>query len=371
MTISMNVCIPSTIASSYPIWIGSNLLENISLWMPKHGGTVVIITDTEVQKHYATSLENVLNQAGYKTHLYAFSAGESSKNIHTKSQLEEKMLLQGCDRDTLVLSVGGGVVGDLAGFIAATYMRGIPYIQIPTTLLAMLDSSVGGKTGIDTPQGKNLIGAFWQPKAVISDITCLQTLPKKHLINGLIEAIKIGLTSDAEGLRDLEQNLNAMLNLEEAVLIRLIQRAVQLKANIVQQDEREQHQRVILNFGHTIGHALEQLTDYQLLHGYAVALGILVESKIAQCMGMLDEHHYQYIKALLLRLHISTDELKKFDVNEVIKRTQLDKKNQSGRVRYVLLNGLGSVFEENNHFAHPVPDEIVKKAFLATIMETE
>lgn len=369
MKTSMNVCIPASIASSYPIWIGSKLLENISSWMPHGKSSVVIITDNWVKKHYAYLLKKSFNQSGYKTLLLSFPAGECSKNSRTKSELEEKMLVHGCDRDTFILAMGGGVVGDLAGFIAATYMRGIDYIQIPTTLLAMLDSSVGGKTGIDTPQGKNLIGAFWQPKAVISDIDCLRTLPKKQLINGLIEAVKIFLTSNADSLHDLEQNLSSIFNLEETVLIRLIQQAVQIKADIVKRDERESNQRVILNFGHTIGHALEQLTDYHLLHGYAVALGLLVETKIAQLMGLLQENHYQYIKNLLLHLNISTHDLKEFDVDEIIKTTQLDKKKRAGRVRYVLLNGLGTVYEVNNQFAHPVSDEIVKKAFWETIEE--
>lgn len=365
----INVCIPSSTASSYPIWIGSKLLENISLWMPKNNSAVVIMTDNWVKKHYASLLEKSLNKEGYQTLLFSFPAGERSKNSFVKNQLEEKMLAHGCDRDTLILAIGGGVVGDLAGFIAATYMRGIAYIQIPTTLLAMLDSSVGGKTGIDTPQGKNLIGAFWQPKAVISDIDCLLTLPKKQFINGMIEAVKIFLTSDADALNDLEQNLSSILNLEEVVLIQLIQQAVQIKADIVQHDERESNQRVILNFGHTIGHALEQLTDYQLLHGYAVALGLLVEAKIAQLMGLLEENHYQYIKNLLLQLNISTNDLKAFDVDEIIRRTQLDKKKRAGSVHYVLLNGLGTVYQINNQFAHPVSDEMVKKAFWETIEE--
>ncbi len=364
MSTRIEIALPEKLASSYPIHIGSGLLENISSWMPRSVSAVVIITDHDVRKHYASLVEKALKKKGYNTLLLSFPCGEKSKTNRIKSMLEEKMLAHGCDRECLILALGGGVVGDMAGFVAATFMRGIPYIQIPTTLLAMLDSSVGGKTGIDTPQGKNLIGAFWQPIAVISDIHCLKTLSQKQVINGLIEALKMFLTSDADSLNYLQENLDGILRNDETILINLVHRAVKIKATIVQNDEKEKHQRATLNFGHTVGHALEKLTNYQLLHGYAVALGLLVEAKIAQLMGHLEEKHYQFIKTLLNRLPIVTSELEKFDVDEVIKNTQSDKKNRAGLVHYVLLNDLGSVYESQNQFAHPVPDEVVKQAFL-------
>jgi 3-dehydroquinate synthase len=353
----------------YPIWIGSKLLECCSLWIPKEKSLTVIITDHHVKKYYASVLERSLNQEGYKTVLLSFPAGELSKNISTKCQLEEQMFAHRCDRDTLIIALGGGVVGDMAGFIAATYMRGIDYIQLPTTLLAMIDSSIGGKTGIDTPQGKNLIGAFWQPKAVIADITCLKSLPKEHLINGLIEIIKIFLIRDADGLSNLDKNLEHVLSDDENTLTDLIHRAIELKAEIVINDEKENHQRAVLNLGHTVGHALEHLSNYQLLHGYAVGLGLLVEAKMAQIMGLLSEDHYQYIKSLLSRLHITAYDLKKFDVKEVINTTQLDKKKKAGVVNYVLLTAIGRVYEKNNQFAHPVPDAVLEQAFYELIEE--
>ena len=352
-----------TLKDSYPVWIGRGLLADIAAWMPTNFSTVVIITDHYVAKLYAENLEQLLKQAGYNTLLLTFPAGEKSKNSRSKSKLEIKMLEHGCDRNSLILALGGGVVGDLAGFIAATYMRGISYIQVPTTMLAMLDSSVGGKTGIDTPQGKNLIGAFWQPIAVIADLSCLQTLPQKHLINGLIEAFKMFLTSDATNLHYLQKNLNLILYGDKKILSQLIYQAITLKANIIKNDERENSQRVVLNFGHTIGHALEQITGYKLLHGYAVALGILVEAKIAQLMGLLKPKHMMFIQTFLSHLHITTHALKEFDVYEVIQRTRLDKKNRCGCVHYVLLNDFGSVCTIKQQFSHPVADEIVKHAF--------
>ncbi len=375
MSAQLDVLISGTTATSYSIRIGTDLLKELLTMLPKNKRMAVIITDHIVKKHYAISIERSLKQAGYKTLLLSCPAGEQSKNGRTKSRLEEKMLAQGCDRDTLILALGGGVVGDLAGFIAATFMRGIAYIQIPTTLLAMLDSSVGGKTGIDTPQGKNLIGAFWQPSAVIADVNCLRTLSKKQMINGLIEALKMFLISDKDSLTFLEENLAVILSdipnsssrTRDDVLINLIHRAVKMKADIVAHDEREQHQRAILNFGHTIGHAIEHLTQYQCLHGYAVALGILVEAKIAQLMGHLHVTHYLYIKTLLQKLDITLHELKCFDVDALIKSTQLDKKKRDGLVRYVLLTGLGTVYEHDGQFVHPVDDVLVKRAFFEII----
>ena len=363
----MNVELKGIPPSSYPLWIASGILENTTLWMPKNVSTVVIITDDTVKKLYAPKLVQTLKETGYNTLLLSFPTGEKSKNIHTKCRLEEKMLENGCDRDSLILALGGGVVGDLAGFIASTYLRGIAYIQIPTTFLAMVDSSIGGKTGIDTPQGKNLIGAFWQPKAVVSDIHCLKSLPKQHLINGLVEAIKMFLTSDANSFDYFQHHLTPILHGDEDCLNQIVQRAVTIKATIVKNDERENNQRAILNFGHTIGHALEHLTNYKLLHGYAVALGILVEAKIAELMNVLQPQQYLLIKTLFSQLDIQSKQLSNIDVDEVIRRTQFDKKKRAGVVHYVLLQDVGSVYASNQQFTHSIPDDLVKKAFLEVL----
>ncbi len=365
----ITVQLPRKKAYSYPIYIGTELLSKMQTHLPKHNSTLVIITDDTVKELYAIALQQFLNKAGHKTLLLSFSAGESSKNGQTKNVLEEAMLAQACDRNSLILAVGGGVVGDLAGFIAATYMRGIDYIQVPTTLLAMLDSSVGGKTSIDTAQGKNLIGAFWQPKAVIADILCLKTLSQEHLVNGLIEAFKMFLTSDAKSLKFLDQNLDRILARDEALLSEVVRRAVSIKAEVVAQDEKDHNLRAILNLGHTIGHALEQLSDYTLLHGYAVALGLLLEAKIAQNRGYLEAQQYYYIKTVLQRLNITAVGLKKFDIEAVIQKTKLDKKKQDGAVQYVLLNGLGSVYVAENQFTHSVDDEMLRNAFSDVVKE--
>lgn len=361
----LTVHLPASSPSSYPIYVGPRLLEQSSLWMPKNKTQAALITDSEVAKLYAPLLEKALNQAGYKTTVFSFPAGEQSKTITTKCQLEKKLFQHGFDRDSLIIALGGGVVGDLAGFIAATFMRGISYIQIPTTLLAMVDSSLGGKTGIDTEAGKNLIGAFWQPTAVVADLACLKTLSRQQFINGLIEAVKMFLTHDKASLLLLEQNLEACLDLDEAYLRQFIVRAINIKAKVVEADEKESRERAVLNFGHTIGHALEYMSQYQLLHGYAVGLGILVEAKMAQLMGHLAAADYAFICAFMKRLGLNGTDLLPFDIDKLIASTQSDKKKKQGMVRYVLLSGLGTVYKHDEQYVHPVSIDMIKEAFSA------
>ncbi|MHB1946964.1 MAG: 3-dehydroquinate synthase [Gammaproteobacteria bacterium] len=356
--------IPAQKPISYSIRVGSGLLANPEEWLPSnlHTKRVVIITDDNVNKIYGVKLSNTLNR--YQPLLLSFSPGEKSKNYQTKHLLEEQMIQHRCNRDTIILSLGGGVVGDLAGFIASTYMRGISYIQIPTTLLAMVDSSVGGKTGINTQQGKNLIGAFWQPSCVVVDLNCLTTLSQTHIINGLIEALKMFITNDVNFFHYVSDNINSLLNNNIAILKKLVERAIKIKVNIVSDDEKEINQRMILNFGHTIGHALEKITDYTMLHGYAVALGILVEAKISQLLGFLPNEEYQMIQSLFLQLNISGQQLKNMNSDEIIQATKSDKKIKSNHVRYILLKNLGQVYYEDNIFAFPVSDEIVNTALI-------
>lgn len=356
--------IPARQSVSYSIHVGLDLLSHPEKWLPhdSHTKRLVIITDDNVNKIYGEKLSHTLSR--YKPLLLSFLPGEKSKNYQTKQLLEEQMIQHHCNRDTLILSLGGGVVGDLAGFIASTYMRGIPYIQIPTTLLAMVDSSVGGKTGINTNQGKNLIGTFWQPRCVVADLNCLMTLSSVHIINGLIEAIKVFMTNDADHLNYVINNVNDILRKDISILKTIIEKAIKIKVDVVTQDERESNQRMILNFGHTIGHALEKITDYTMLHGYAVALGILVEAKISQLLGFLSNEEYHVIQLLFLKLNISGSQLKDMNYDDIIQATKSDKKTKSNNVRYVLLKTLGQVCNDNNIYAHPVSERIVKNALL-------
>lgn len=365
MAHSIIIAPPIQPAASYSVWIEAGLLERVIDWLPMAFSCVVIISDTWVNRHYGRSLEQALRTLGKKTLRLTMPRGEKHKNIRNKCRLEQQMLAFGCDRDSLIIALGGGVIGDLAGFIAATYMRGIAYIQVPTTLLAMVDSSVGGKTAIDTAIAKNVIGAFWQPTAVIADIHCLNTLPRCQLINGLIEAIKMFLSCDRDSLDYVHTHIDAILLADDACLTCVVQRAVRVKASIVEQDERENRQRVVLNWGHTIGHALEQLSAYQLLHGYAVALGCLVEAKIAHLLGHLSASNYQWIESFFKRLDIGVEQLRPYAVDAVIQQTYRDKKKRAGAVHYVLLTGLGRVYSPAQVFAHAVPDDVVKRAFLS------
>lgn len=370
MTTKINVKLPPIPATSYPIWIDSGLLKKTN-WLPKKLSLskIAIITDQTVKKKHAHPLVHLLKKQGYQTVLISFTPGEKSKTEKTKAFLAEKMMHYQCNRNTLCIALGGGVVGDLTGYLAATYMRGIPYIQIPTTLLAMVDSSIGGKTGINTRYGKNLMGAFYQPKIVVADIDYLKKLPHKHLINGLIEAIKMFLTNDKKSFLYAEKNLDSLLAKNETCLKNILSRAIKIKATIVEHDEKENNLRMVFNFGHTIGHSLEKISEYKILHGYAVGLGILVEIKIAHIMGLLDNKSYLRIKTLLAHLGFKPEALKKFNIEEIIRTTRLDKKAKQGKIHYVLLKNIGQVHQVGKQVAHMVPDYIVRNAFLALIKE--
>lgn len=342
----------------YPVFLDVGLLKKPLVWLPKQSifSTIVVITDNRVEKLYAKRLVHALKKEGYPVLLLAFPAGESSKNYQTKQYLEERMLDNHCDRHTLCLALGGGVVGDLVGFIAATYMRGIAYIQIPTTLLAMVDSSIGGKVGINMPQGKNLIGAFWPPKAVVIDLDCLKSLTQKKINCGMVEILKTFLVFDKKSVVYFAHHQN---NFKE-----LITRAVNIKIEIVSQDEKEHNQRHILNFGHTIGHAIEKITDYKVLHGEAVGMGIYVESKISTLLGILTDKEYQMIQTLLIALGINLSKLKKLNPDKLVQATQVDKKISKGRVNYVLLKRIGEVYQKDRCVVQAVEDRVVKRALL-------
>lgn len=350
---------------SYPIFIGAGQLRRLPAWIRRHftSHTVVVISDSTVMRLYGNNLAKHLRRAKLRLVTIAFPAGERSKCYTEKQRIERLMFENGCARDTLVVALGGGVTGDLAGYVAATYMRGIPYVQVPTSLLAMVDSSVGGKTGIDTDYGKNLVGAFWQPRAVFADTDCLKTLPKAHVVNGLVEALKMFLTHDARAFANLLQQIGKATHGDTRVLTSVIRRAVAIKAGVVARDEMESSERMVLNLGHTIGHALEHMADYRIMHGVAVALGILVEAKAAELMGVLSEQGFEAIEQLLRQLGISPKDLKQFDIQKVLKTMRLDKKVKERVVRYVVLEDVGRVHQALKKYVHPIPDALIRKAY--------
>lgn len=354
------VVIRSSKDRSYDLTIGRALTSNVVATVRSlRPASCVVITDSHITKTHAVLLKSRLARVIPKTFLLTIPHGERSKNQKTKTMLEHAMLKYQCGRDTVIVALGGGVVGDLAGFVAATYLRGIPYIQVPTTLLAMLDSSIGGKTGIDTAYGKNMIGAFWQPKHVIINVDYLQTLPTPQINAGLIEAVKMFMTMEPSSLV-LARRYHATHRWQDALPV--IRQAILLKASVVSRDETEQAERMVLNFGHTIGHALEKLSGYRMHHGLAVGLGVLVESKIAQLKGILPKKDFECIQEILNEWNLPMNALRRYSASQIIAATKSDKKVRAGSPRYVLLEKMGKVYKDNKQFAHPVPDAIVKKA---------
>src|SRR3989338_9087302 len=300
--------------SKYPIIVGTNLEKEIlsALEREAQKRRIVIITDNRIKKIFGQNLLATMKKSGRPAELMHFPHGEQNKTQTTVTALQHALLKKRYGRDTLIIAVGGCVVGDVVGYVAATYLRGVPYIQMPTTILAMVDSSVGGKVGINTPFGKNTIGAFYLPRAVISDLQYLSKLPREHVINGLVEAIKKFMTSDASGLEVVKKiNLDDPLATQDA-LMDVICRSIEIKTEVSMRDEREENERRILNFGHTIGHALELLSSYTIPHGYGVAYGILAESRISELLGILSAEDRAAVADYLMRFGISAEPIKKF-----------------------------------------------------------
>ncbi len=331
---------------SYPIYIGAGLLARDGLLMqhlPQN--RAALITDTTVAPLYLDAVANVLGAAGVAVTPVVIPAGEQHKDWHTLNAVFDALLANHCERKTTLVALGGGVIGDLAGFAAATYMRGVPFIQLPTTLLAQVDSSVGGKTAINHPHGKNMIGAFYQPLAVIADTTTLNTLPDRELSAGLGEVIKYGLINDPAFFAWLEDNIEALLARDPAALVYAISRSCENKAEIVAADEREESgARALLNLGHTFGHAIEAGLGYGTwLHGEAVAAGIVIAARISHHLGLIGAADVLRIVALLERalLPVTAPGL---GVERYLQLMGIDKKVEGGRIRFILLRGIGSAF---------------------------
>jgi 3-dehydroquinate synthase len=356
------VNLPGRPARGYEILVGSGLFTSIatllSRFCPAH--RYAVVTDDRVAELYAVKLSRMLHSAGYRADVFAFQNGEGRKTRETWGLVSDAMLEAGIGRDAAVIAFGGGVPGDLGGFVAATYMRGLPLVQVPTTLMAMIDSSVGGKTGIDTPAGKNLLGAFHQPRVVVADADLLQTLPEAHLRAGLAEAVKHGAIADPEYLGWIEGAAGELLAGDPEALTRLIGRSVEIKAEVVTRDEMETGPRKMLNFGHTIGHAVEALSDYALLHGEAVAIGMVEEARIGERLGVTAAGTSARLRRVLARLGLPSSLPLEMGVDEVVEFTRTDKKAREGRVEYALIESFGApVVGRDGRYGWPVADEIV------------
>ncbi len=339
---------------SYPILIGAGLLsERVLLERHVPGRDVLLVSNTVVAPLYAERVVQAL--ASRRCVSAILPDGEAHKTLSNVSRVLDVLVANRLGRDATVIALGGGVVGDIAGFAAACYQRGIAYVQAPTTLLAQVDSSVGGKTGVNHPGGKNLIGAFHQPVAVVTDTSTLDTLPPRELRAGLAEIIKYGLIRDATFYDWLEAHLDALLAREPVALAYAIRRSCEIKAEVVGRDEREQGERAVLNLGHTFGHALESATEYRRwLHGEAVGAGLLMAASMSQACGTMRPEEVERLRALLERTGLPTA-VPDVSSESVLERMKIDKKVKAGRIRLVLLRGIGAA-----HVTGDYPDAALR-----------
>lgn len=327
---------------AYDIYIGPDLLTYTPNFLTQFKASqYVIITDTNVEALYGTNLQDQLEDAGIRAELISFPAGEASKNMDTILYLAKELVRIGADRKSMLLALGGGVVGDVAGFLASIYMRGIPFIQIPTTLLAQVDSSVGGKTGVDLPEGKNLLGTFYQPKLVITDINTLTTLPKPELKNGLAEVIKYAMIRSPKLFQILEEKWQEIMELDSEVITTIIALSCAIKAEIVAEDEKEAGLRRVLNFGHTAGHAIEAAANYTIAHGEAVNMGMVVAARMSFKRELMRFEEFSRFVRLLERFDLPYAIPARFSPPELLALMKHDKKAQSGELYYVLNKGIG------------------------------
>jgi 3-dehydroquinate synthase len=359
---TLEVGVPATGPGSYRVEIGEGRLDRLGAACRRHLPAirrVAVVSDRTVADHYGERAIDALTAEEIEADLVTFQPGEASKSRAEWSRLTDLLLEKGFGRDAGVVALGGGVTGDLAGFVAATYMRGVPVVQVPTSLLAMLDASVGGKTGVDTSRGKNLVGAFHHPAHVLIDPALLETLPERHLRSGLAEAVKIAAVADEDLFDWMEGGSDAVLEGEPGVLAEIVHRSVALKAEVVEEDPTEEGRRAILNFGHTVGHGLELLADYEVLHGFAVAKGMRVEAALGEIMGLTEPGTADRLDDLLDACGVrdrSGGGTAGIDPEALYAAMRTDKKGRAGTPRCVLLGSVGNVAKtEAGGWTHPLP----------------
>ncbi len=343
MAQEITVRLRKNLQRSYHIVIRSDALKMLPEFITQQwkGRSSFIVTDSIVERLYGRMLQKILFDVGIESLLLSFPAGEGSKNIQTVHALHTQLLANSIRRDSLIIALGGGVVGDVAGYVAATVLRGVKYIQVPTTLLSQVDSSVGGKVGIDHPLGKNLIGAFHQPSAVYIDPAVLKTLPQSEFRNGLAEVVKIAAAIDKKFFAFLERNAHRITKTNQRLLAEIISRSVGLKAAVVEKDEFESGLRKALNLGHTIGHAIEAATKFSIKHGEAVSMGMVAESRIAVRLGLLKEDDFQRVVRLLRTLRVPTRIPIIKNKSKFFSALSSDKKVEGNKTKFVLLTGIG------------------------------
>ncbi len=344
---------------SYNITIGHNILKGLGEEVRKFkfSPKAALISNPTVYKLYGDVVLSSLRSSGLDVQVVLIPDGEEYKEFGWAYYILGRLLASGLDRKSVIFALGGGVIGDITGFVASVYMRGIACIQIPTTLLSQVDSSVGGKTGVNHPLGKNMIGTFYQPGLVWIDVNTLKSLPQREFLAGMAEVIKYGVIWDEDFFSFLEENRSGILAQKEELLVRMIRRCCEIKAEVVSKDERESGLRAILNYGHTVGHAIETLTGYtNYLHGEAVSMGMVYEAEIAQELGLIDSSVVERLRELLISYNMPAGPEKTLSPEQMIKAMQIDKKAVAGRLRFVLPEKIGSVTISDS-----VTDEILFK----------
>ena len=344
---NFRVELKKVVDDSYDVEIGRNLIpqliKDIKKGLTGNIKKFAVITDSTVERLYATPILVELHRSGFKSDIFVFPAGEKSKVRKTKEELEDAMLAKGYRRDCCVIAVGGGVVTDLAGFLAGTYGRGIPFINFATTHLAAADASIGGKTAVDTDLATNLIGLIYQPLKVYVDITTWKTLPREQMINGMAETIKHACLTDEKFFAYLEKHVDEILNVDEDVCEYISEMNCQIKYQVVMKDEKEQNLREILNLGHTVGRAIETVSDYRLLHGQAVSIGLVAQAELGMKLGFLSAGQKDRICKLLEKAGLPVSIPEYIDKEALVRKLYTDKKVRNGKLRMVFMDGIGKI----------------------------
>lgn len=364
-----NVELKKVVDDSYDIEIGYNLMDKLVEDMEAGlFGTLhkfAVITDTNVRDPYAKPICENLIAAGYKVDLFVFPAGEKSKTRLTKERIEDAMLEKGYRRDCAIIAVGGGVVTDLAGFVAGTYGRGVPFVNYATTLLAAADASVGGKTAVDTPLATNLIGLFNQPQKVYIDIEAWKTLPERQIASGMSETIKHACLASYDMFAFIEENLDDILSFKKFACEYIAENNCKIKYHVVMKDERESGLREVLNLGHTVGRAIETVSEYRLLHGEALAIGMAAEVLLSARLGYMSDEEAERVIALYDRVGLPTRIPEYIDREALIKKLYTDKKVRDGKLRFVLQKGIGDVVEfAPGVFAKPIEESLAREIIM-------
>jgi len=354
----ISVHLDKEISSSYDIHIGTAIIDRMGLLVTKHNWAAryMIVTDSTVAALHGAGVQKTLRGVGLQADIIDFPAGEASKAFQTVVRICDQLMAKGMDRTSALIALGGGVVGDITGFVASIYMRGIPYIQVPTTLLAQVDSSIGGKTGIDLSRGKNILGTFYQPKGVFIDLSFLQTLKPQELHNGLAEIVKYGIIDDPQFFGTLEAQADAIKKQDLGLLREIVIRSCTIKKGIIEIDETEQGIRRILNFGHTVGHAIETESGYTIPHGDAVSMGMAAETILSERMGYLPPEERSRICALIRTLGLPERIPQGLSPQGIAACMKGDKKKAGDVLNIVLLKKIGLPF-----VTHAVPEDLIKQ----------